>query len=570
MVDIVDAFVVSLGLDPTQYNQEVKKFREDRKKLAEENIKYGQEEQDTQKRSADGVRRLRNETAGFLLMLAGANSLKQFVGNMLSGDAATGRFAANIGMATERVAVWEGALERVGGKAEDAQSSLRALSSIFNDWKLTGNRDKSGDLAFFGLSQPDLEDPESALLQMASAGEGLQGKRRGEFLMRLNRLGINDATVTLISKGRVELERLLEEVRKNGVATDKSARDAQDFDNALAKITQTIKGEARPYVSQLAAALSKLADNGNATESVLLAIGVAAGIALGPVRLMVAAVAALTIAFVDLNKAGAAWQIIGLRAQKAYHELRAAGEADSPERKLYHLQAAADAADSISRLANSANATPNYGAATQWSGGLGLSARPGAVPSHLLASGAVAGSWGAGGTADAVWQSIIQQESGGQAGVIGPMTRWGTAKGKTQMLDSTARAMARKLGVAYRPDLMTGTTAEAAAYQERLGRAYFDEGLAASGGDLAGAAAYYHGGPNQRMHGAKTSAYVRQVMGRAGQGTRGGTTTQSNSTTVGQVNIYTQATDAAGIVRDFSAEMNRRGLVMQSAQGLRP
>jgi hypothetical protein len=118
---------------------------------------------------------------------------------------------------------------------------------------------------------------------------------------------------------------------------------------------------------------------------------------------------------------------------------------------------------------------------------------------------------------DAVWSAMKQRESGGRPGVIGPQTPYGRAQGLTQMLPATAREMAQKLGVPWRPELMTGKTPEAAAYQEQLGRAYYEEGLAKYGGDPAKAAAYYHGGPNERLWGPKTQEYARAVTGGQGQ-----------------------------------------------------
>lgn len=116
---------------------------------------------------------------------------------------------------------------------------------------------------------------------------------------------------------------------------------------------------------------------------------------------------------------------------------------------------------------------------------------------------------------NAIFDALIQQESGGRAGVLGPQTRYGRAEGKTQMLPSTAQEMAGKLGVAWRPELMRGTTPEAAQYQETLGRAYFEEGLQKYGGDVQKALMYYHGGPDERLWGPKTRAYAQQVLGRA-------------------------------------------------------
>lgn len=115
---------------------------------------------------------------------------------------------------------------------------------------------------------------------------------------------------------------------------------------------------------------------------------------------------------------------------------------------------------------------------------------------------------------DDLFGALVMQESGGRAGVLGPQTQYGQAEGMTQMLPATAQSMANKLGVQWRPELMRGTSDEAAQYQQQLGRAYFDEGLQKYGGDPVKALMYYHGGPNEALWGPKTQAYARQVMAR--------------------------------------------------------
>lgn len=115
---------------------------------------------------------------------------------------------------------------------------------------------------------------------------------------------------------------------------------------------------------------------------------------------------------------------------------------------------------------------------------------------------------------EAVWRAAIQQESGGRPGVTGPQTAYGRAQGIAQTLPATAKAMAVKLGLPWRPDLLGGTSDEAAQYQETLGRAYFDEGMQKYGGDPTKALAYYHGGPNEKLWGPKTRAHVNAVMAR--------------------------------------------------------
>lgn len=115
-----------------------------------------------------------------------------------------------------------------------------------------------------------------------------------------------------------------------------------------------------------------------------------------------------------------------------------------------------------------------------------------------------------------LFSALVQQESSGRPGILGRPTQYGQAQGATQMLPQTAQAMAGKLGLPWRPELMTGTTPEAEQYQLRLGRAYFDEGMAKYPGDIRKALMYYHGGPDERIWGPATRAYADAVMAHAG------------------------------------------------------
>lgn len=84
-----------------------------------------------------------------------------------------------------------------------------------------------------------------------------------------------------------------------------------------------------------------------------------------------------------------------------------------------------------------------------------------------------------------------------------------------QLLDSTAKEMAGKLGLPWLPSMMTDTSPVAQQYQEALGKAYFMQGLHATG-NYYDAARYYHGGPNRSMWGPKTEHYARQFVARLG------------------------------------------------------
>jgi soluble lytic murein transglycosylase-like protein len=93
------------------------------------------------------------------------------------------------------------------------------------------------------------------------------------------------------------------------------------------------------------------------------------------------------------------------------------------------------------------------------------------------------------------------------------MTQYGQAFGSMQVQDATGQEMAQKLGLPWRPDLMRGTSQEAAQYQRTIGNAYLQEGLQKTG-NLRDALHYYHGGPNRKLWGPKTRRYADEVLGR--------------------------------------------------------
>lgn len=105
---------------------------------------------------------------------------------------------------------------------------------------------------------------------------------------------------------------------------------------------------------------------------------------------------------------------------------------------------------------------------------------------------------------DGVWNTETRR--GQHPTLIGPPTKWGTAKGHFQQLDSITQEFSRRAGKALDPfDFHDGVYMAAMQFNENMQR-YGDEKLAV----LA-----YHGGTNQKNWGTKTQDYLRKVMGQA-------------------------------------------------------
>jgi hypothetical protein len=112
-------------------------------------------------------------------------------------------------------------------------------------------------------------------------------------------------------------------------------------------------------------------------------------------------------------------------------------------------------------------------------------------------------------------RALLMQESGGDYGVLN--AEGSGAMGAYQFMPETARALAKRIGKEYRPDLMTGAkgrSKEGRAYQESLMDAQMKDILAYSGGDIGKAGAYHFAGPNTKGHGPKTRKYEQDILRR--------------------------------------------------------
>jgi hypothetical protein len=88
-----------------------------------------------------------------------------------------------------------------------------------------------------------------------------------------------------------------------------------------------------------------------------------------------------------------------------------------------------------------------------------------------------------------VWKALIQQESGGRQSAVSPKGAVGVA----QVMPDTAPEAARLAGLPFDEQRYRND----AAYNEALGRAYFEKQLSDFGGDYAKALAAYNGGPGR-------------------------------------------------------------------------
>jgi len=136
---------------------------------------------------------------------------------------------------------------------------------------------------------------------------------------------------------------------------------------------------------------------------------------------------------------------------------------------------------------------------------------PGAAPG--VVPGGVPAASGAPLTVETARPLFKAQESSGNYGAVNKDTG---ALGAYQVMPNTGAAIAKQLGLAWRPDMMTRDDPASVRYQDAIGGAAIKEALNASGGDPRTAFMYYYGGPDRSKWGPKTRQYADEMLARSG------------------------------------------------------
>lgn len=211
------------------------------------------------------------------------------LGEALAGIKEAANFAYNLNLSSQaldvnaqELSVWGSAVKQTGGTIQGFQESLRTLSTNF------------------GLL------PRATIAYLPQLAEAFQ--KMGRFAsMRYGRmLGIDDATILLLQKGRTEVEAIVKKQYELGVATQHQIDIANKFTIALQNSgtawRETFLSAGEKILPNITNILDKFTEFAeylqkhlNLITGALIGIGVAAAVAVTPFILMNITVIALTV-----------------------------------------------------------------------------------------------------------------------------------------------------------------------------------------------------------------------------------------------------------------------------------
>lgn len=282
MTTIVDEFVVTLGLDPTQYKKQTAELERQLERDKQTALKSGKLIEDSARKQRQAFNAVKVEALGFMSVIAGAGSLTAFAANTVKTDAAVGRLSATIGQSTKTISLWQAVLRGVGGTNQDAASALSTINQLGVDYRL-GRLDpaRAGILGQLGVAPGALDDPTAFSLSAAGAFKRLDPRIASDYLRRL---GFADPYLAALQGGPAGLQGRLNAAGPLAEITAEDAGAAQDVERAGGRVVTAARGWGRralgrvlPGITEAFDALADLIERPSAANAEVLAMAVIGG-----------------------------------------------------------------------------------------------------------------------------------------------------------------------------------------------------------------------------------------------------------------------------------------------------
>ena len=606
MATIIDSLLVKLGLDSSEFEAKKSKVDKGLKDTASHAENTGGKLKKSGKDGAEGFENVAKSAAKFLAIIGGTMAVKRFIENQIEANAALDRFAQNLDQSANSISAWSNAAELAGGSAEGLQGTMDMLSKSQTELQLTGQSSLIPYFSALGMSLADTQGkarPVNDLLLDLSDRFSKMDRTTANNMGRM--MGIDQGTMQLLLKGRSEVELMIARQKEYGAVTKQQAEEASRLRNAMVSSRQSFEAFGRELLSAATPALEKMfaifADFGAwirenkefvQTFLTIIAVGLA-GIAAAtiPINLTVVAVLALAAAIAALWQDYQTWKRGGdsfIDWSKWEPGFKAAGAGIKWLKDLLGdmVYRAIAAADVLSAVFERDWKRAKFAAGEFMSGngkkyGSDDAPAPPSAPAPASGGGTVnsTGKSAAGGTKEEQARlTALEQKYGLPAGILDNV--WKTESGRGRNMTSPAGAQghfqfmpatAAQYGLKNPNDFNESSDAAARMYRDLL---------KANGGDVSKAAAAYNWGQgnlNRKGMGAaptETLNYINKVtsgIGGASQAAAGagaGQVAQANAaaapgggsksveTHIGEVKVYTAATDANGIAKDMGKSLD--------------
>ncbi|RUV02390.1 hypothetical protein EOA60_18905 [Mesorhizobium sp. M1A.F.Ca.IN.020.06.1.1] len=243
MPTVIDSLIVTLGLDPKDFNDGQKKTADSWLKTVNAFRKGGKDVEESSKKAAETVNLITRRVLELFAVITGSQALSDFVRKLTNADASLGRFASSLGESPQRIAAWENAAERFGGSADATASTLERVNKQLYNLNKNGEalpREFSQLQAWTGMRIDPNHGLDRYLSDVAAALQRLHQIDGGAAHNVAQALGIDPATEQLMYKMGAGIDVYLDKLQKSLSPSNDAIESAQKLQASWAELLQHI------------------------------------------------------------------------------------------------------------------------------------------------------------------------------------------------------------------------------------------------------------------------------------------------------------------------------------------
>ncbi|WP_433847098.1 phage tail tip lysozyme [Acinetobacter proteolyticus] len=256
MATVIDALVMTMGLDASDFNKNKDLVKKGGRELTEESRKQAKQIEDGFKKVISGVNEFKKVMTSAFVAVAGTSGLKDLVTDVIQVEAALGRLSSHTGQTTQELHALSNIVEQIGGKADETGQSASRLAQEITGIFYKGESGPMTDFLSmmniqFADAQGKARDLSAIYLDLASKYDSGKFSKEQFFSLTTN-AGFGAGEVDAIMKGRVELQKMIETQQKNSLITQKQAETARELMRSFTELKQNVASTSREFVDFVA------------------------------------------------------------------------------------------------------------------------------------------------------------------------------------------------------------------------------------------------------------------------------------------------------------------------------
>lgn len=279
MATVIDALVVTLGLNAKGFKTEADKAKKTTNELAGAAESGAKRQEAAERRlAAERARRnrdldrgtrdagrgfasMRGEVLKLVAVFTAGVGIKNFIADTINSAVQLGYLSQNLGMSTQQIKAYQLAAERAGGTQEGMAQQFRESADALAQLRSGGGPNQALQEFFrWGGSSSDLKDGNTYLLARAKIiHEMFQvDPTRAAYVAR--QMGISDDQFNFFKQGPQAILALVDAQKKRAAITEAEAQKALELKNRWLDLKESLGAVAVKFLTAMLPALSKFTD----------------------------------------------------------------------------------------------------------------------------------------------------------------------------------------------------------------------------------------------------------------------------------------------------------------------